>query len=85
MSDELAQVLTELLRTIEAYDSEQPVQTRLSRKHDAMAYAMLKARESLAVYSDYKARMLDGGPSPRYLVATDGHIIDTGEDQYGQR
>lgn len=24
-------------------------------------------------------RRLDGGPSPRYLVATDGHIIDTGE------
>jgi len=85
VSDELARALVMVLDAVEAYDKEQPVQTRLSRKHDAMAYAMLKARESLAVYSDYKARMLDGGPSPRYLVATDGHIIDTGEDQYGQR
>lgn len=65
MSDELARVLAQLLDAVEAYDREQPVQTRLMRKHDAMTLAMSKAKEAL---EREKARMLDGGPSPEYVV-----------------
>jgi hypothetical protein len=68
MSDELAQALMNVLDAVEAYDKEQPVQTRLSRKHYAMALAILKARESLAVWRDHRARMLDGERAPEYRI-----------------
>jgi hypothetical protein len=65
---ELAQALMNVLDAVEAYDQEQPVQTRLSRKHYAMALAILKARESLAVWRDHRARMLDGERAPEYTI-----------------
>lgn len=66
MSDELAQALANVLNAVEAYDKEQPVQTRLATKHTAMRVAMSTARVTLATH---KARRLDGEPSPEYVTA----------------
>ena len=55
---ELAQATRALLRAVWEYDKEQPVQSRLQRKHDAMREAMELAKAAVVVVeeaADYPA------------------------------
>lgn len=68
MIDELALALANVLATVEAYDREQPVQTRLATKHTAMRTAMVGAKAALAAYRNPRVLCLDGEPSPEYVI-----------------
>lgn len=56
MKDELVVAVENLLHALERYEIEVPVQTRLTRQHDALTMAVLKAREALAVERLYHRR-----------------------------
>lgn len=80
MSDELARVLLELLRTTEAYDKEQPVQTRLATKHALMRAAMSTARVALEAYRNPRVLCLDGEAAPEYSASQTTTTADWPEE-----
>ena len=80
MTDNLALAVEALLDALERYDREVPVQTRLTRQHDALLAAKFKVREELAVARLYRR----DEESPEY-VTKGYHEVDEFYQEEGER